>query len=1269
LSASFPYSGPATFSFSFSGSSSSYSVNVSTTSNMASDVYLNFVTGSSSPLSVSSPTSKWDKYSCGRVLYWRVTSSTGIQSSIQSATVGCPTGTFSNLSASFPYSGPATFSFSFSGSSSSYSVNVSTTSNMASDVYLNFATGSYSPLSVSNPASKWDKYSCGRVLYWRVTSSTGIQSSIQSATVGCPTGTFSSLSASFPGNGPATFSFSFSGSSSSYSVSMSTTSNMASDVYLNFATGSSSPLSVSSPASKWDKYSCGRVLYWRVTSSTGIQSPIQSATVSCSFSSLSASLPGAGPASFSFAFNGPSSSYTINISTSSTMATDVYNAFGTGTGSPVTVSSPMTRWDKYTCGRTLYWRVVSSSGVQSSISSATVNCPAGTFSNLSASLPGNGPATFSFSYSSVASSYTVSMSTTSDMSTDVHTSFASGTASPLSVSSPASKWDKYICGRTLYWRVSTSTGVQSPIQSATVSCSFSNLSASLTGTASFSFSFNGPSSGYTINISTSSTMATDVYNAFGTGNGSPVTVSDPMKWDKYTCGRTLYWRVVSSSGVQSSIVPAAPISCAFSGLSASLPGAGPASFTFSFSGPSSGYTIDISITPGMTSDVRASFGTGTTSPVLVTNPSGKWNKYTCGRPVYWRVTSSSGIQSSIRSDTVTCGSGTFSDLSATLLSTGPATFHFTYSGTSTEYTINLSTTADMGSDVSLGFGSGTTPPVIVTNPLKWNKYVCGETLYWRVIASTGDQSPIQSTIVSCGTGVFSSLSAELPSTGPATFAFTFGGSAASYTVDLSTDSNMSTDVHNDFATGSASPLTEATPTKWDKYVCGQTLYWRVTASTRDQSSIQSATVTCTTAPVFSDLSATLPYAGQATFHFTYSGTSTNYTVDLSTTWNFSTDINSNFGSSSSTTVVVPNPTQWDKYTCGRTLYWRVTSSANIQSEPQAAYVSCQTPGKVTTTFNRKVLVLTFNPYLPSRSKTLIEEKTYAQPADLAQQYIQFLKSASHGRLSYSVTSTLEINDTIWFTKADGTNFVYNETTYLDALEGRAIPHGSLEDQKTHPTHQDYNKYEEFMEDPEYDLCGKANRGEIDEVWIFSGPWFGFYESRLAGPGGFYYNSAAYPGGTCNQLLPIMGFSYETGYGNGIEAFIHRFESTMDHVYGGRNRQTPVTNWDRFTLNPHEAPALAYSGCGWAHYPPNAASDEYDWVNPGTKDSICDDFYAYPNLGDPLTVKKPVSCTAWGCSQLGFFDYWLDHIPTFEFMNPDGKPNDWWPYLADPNLAK
>ena len=153
---------------------------------MATDVYLAFASGAASPINLNNPAGRWDKYSCNRALYWRVKSSTGVTSSIQSATVNnCSTvPAFSNLSASMPLAGPATFTFTYNGSSTGFTVNASTSPTMATDVYLNFASGASSPLVVNNPSARWDKYSCNRTLYWQAKSSTGVLSSIQAATIG-----------------------------------------------------------------------------------------------------------------------------------------------------------------------------------------------------------------------------------------------------------------------------------------------------------------------------------------------------------------------------------------------------------------------------------------------------------------------------------------------------------------------------------------------------------------------------------------------------------------------------------------------------------------------------------------------------------------------------------------------------------------------------------------------------------------------------------------------------------------------------------------------------------------------------------------------------------------------------------------------------------------------------------------------------------------------------------------------------------------------------
>jgi hypothetical protein len=69
-----------------------------------------------------------------------------------------------------------------------------------------------------------------------------------------------------------------------YKVHASTHADMSWDVFVNFATGGSSPLVVQNPSALWSTYRCGATLYWRLEAvytgriHSGIQGPT---TVQC----------------------------------------------------------------------------------------------------------------------------------------------------------------------------------------------------------------------------------------------------------------------------------------------------------------------------------------------------------------------------------------------------------------------------------------------------------------------------------------------------------------------------------------------------------------------------------------------------------------------------------------------------------------------------------------------------------------------------------------------------------------------------------------------------------------------------------------------------------------------------------------------------------------------------------------------------------------------------------------------------------------------------
>lgn len=301
---------------------------------------------------------------------------------------------------------------------------------------------------------------------------------------------------------------------------------------------------------------------------------------------------------------------------------------------------------------------------------------------------------------------------------------------------------------------------------------------------------------------------------------------------------------------------------------------------------------------------------------------------------------------------------------------------------------------------------------------------------------------------------------------------------------------------------------------------------------------------------------------------------------------------------------------------------------------------------------KNVYVIVYDPIL-SNGQRLSEYKQWNSHATITQETIDFFKQASNNKLNYTVVSTAIVNQ--WPQKTDG--FSYTEASYLAVSSGQQTAHS--------PDEVDYNK---IVNSPSLDICGKLNRGEIDEVWIYNAPWFGFYESRLAGPGAYYLNSPPVSGANqCNRLVPLMGPSVERATTEAVHNFGHRSESIMAQVYGGWQQNSTSHNWNKFGLVKAQSPSYTYSGCGSVHYPPNGVSD-YDYSNGASKLSNCDDFANYPNLSNALQVAKPVTCAKWNCTQLGYLNYWFNHFPVNPGCGPDGFSNDWWTYLVNPAAA-
>jgi hypothetical protein len=307
----------------------------------------------------------------------------------------------------------------------------------------------------------------------------------------------------------------------------------------------------------------------------------------------------------------------------------------------------------------------------------------------------------------------------------------------------------------------------------------------------------------------------------------------------------------------------------------------------------------------------------------------------------------------------------------------------------------------------------------------------------------------------------------------------------------------------------------------------------------------------------------------------------------------------------------------------------------------------------TDTITKKVYVIVYDPLL-SNGQKLSQYLGWNDHATITQGTLDLFSQASNGKMNYVIANTTIVTSG-WPELIDG--FTYTEAQYLAVIGNSNLHH--------EPTGVNYTK---IVNDPQFDICGKVNRGEIDEVWIYNGPWFGFYESTLVGPGAYAYNSSPVGGPhTCTKLIPIMGPSPERSVNEAVHNFGHRTEATLTKVYGSWQQNNTSHSWNKFGLVKAQSASYSYSGCGSTHYPPNGTSD-YDYTNSTSVLSNCSDFANYPNLSDPLQVAQPVSCSAWGCLELNYYKYWFGHLPTNTGCGPDNVANDWWKYFASPAYA-
>ena len=294
---------------------------------------------------------------------------------------------------------------------------------------------------------------------------------------------------------------------------------------------------------------------------------------------------------------------------------------------------------------------------------------------------------------------------------------------------------------------------------------------------------------------------------------------------------------------------------------------------------------------------------------------------------------------------------------------------------------------------------------------------------------------------------------------------------------------------------------------------------------------------------------------------------------------------------------------------------------------------------------KKIMVLNYNPIIESDgNKRLNEVMGWNDATQISSNIISDITEASGGYVNYVITENVVVDD--FPHMIDG--FQFSDELYTNCYWDNSCPITE--------------GFDYLNALSEYEVCAKRNSGIIDEVWIWGGAHFGLYESRLAGPGAFWYNSPPLTGSECDQLLPIMGLNYERTEHEALHSYGHRVESSMIKVYEGWDNTDPDTDWDRFTLIDNHP--VGPSQCGNVHFPPNGTGD-YDYANASPVESACDNWLAFPNVGDG---SKTITCEEWSCDQREFLKWWMEHMPNVTGYY-DKALGNWWKYVVDYEAAK
>ncbi len=305
----------------------------------------------------------------------------------------------------------------------------------------------------------------------------------------------------------------------------------------------------------------------------------------------------------------------------------------------------------------------------------------------------------------------------------------------------------------------------------------------------------------------------------------------------------------------------------------------------------------------------------------------------------------------------------------------------------------------------------------------------------------------------------------------------------------------------------------------------------------------------------------------------------------------------------------------------------------------------------------KVVVVYQNPKIRKEGgKRFHEIHGFNDPIELNRIYKDSMEAVSHNTIKYEIVKVID-EDRMWTRFEDSTEYLTKERT------NDLLSEPNFETLKERNPRFDYEGFINY-----YGFGKLRDVDKVNEVWVWSWPVSGMWESQQAGQNAMWCNSD--PLFMDNKkTLTVMGFNYERTADLAMHSFGHRAESILKIVYEKweplKNVEVP-NNWELFTSLDKDTPKKGHVGN--CHFPVNGQAD-YDYSNKRETPSYAYIWKNYPNLDWENSKPEIINCEDWQCNQMGYMSWWYRKFPHLKGLNSkDKKLNNWWYYVVNYEYA-